>query len=72
MNDLIVATISMIVITAIFVNRVIYYTNKLSHDCNKHQLYFEDALIEWRGLFCEKCNRDISIEYYSEKKGQSA
>ena len=69
MNDLIVATIIMIVITAIFVNRVIYYTNKVSHNCNKHQLYFEDELS--RGLFCGKCNRDISIEYYSEKKGQS-
>ena len=68
--DLTAAIISMIVISAIFVAIVIHYTNKLSHNCNKHELYFEDKLS--RGTFCGKCNRDISIEYFSKKKGQSA
>jgi len=58
--------IIMIVISAIFVRGIIRY-NRNNHDCNKHELYFEDH--ESRGTFCSVCNRDISIEYYSEKKG---
>jgi hypothetical protein len=65
---MILPIIIMIAITAIFVNRVVHYTNKFAHDCNRHELYFEDELS--RGLFCSICNRNISIEYYSEKKGQ--
>jgi hypothetical protein len=57
----------MIVISAIFVRGIIRY-NRNNHDCNKHELYFEDH--DSRGTFCSACNRDISIEYYSEKKGQ--
>jgi hypothetical protein len=59
--------IIMIVISAIFVRGIIRY-NRNNHDCNKHELYFEDH--DSRGTFCSACNRDISIEYYSEKKGQ--
>jgi hypothetical protein len=59
--------IIMIVITAIFVTGTIRYIRE-NHNCNKHELYFEDH--ESRGTFCSVCNRDISIEYYSEKKGQ--
>lgn len=64
---MIVAILIMLTITAVFVNRVIHYTNKLAHDCNKHELYYEDDIS--RGTFCSICNRNISIEYYSEKKG---
>jgi len=59
--------IIMIVISAIFVRGIIRY-NRNNHNCNKHELYFEDH--DSRGTFCSVCNRDISIEYYSEKKGQ--
>jgi hypothetical protein len=59
--------IIMIVISAIFVRGIIRYS-KTGHNCDKHELYFEDH--ESRGTFCSVCNRDISIEYYSEKKGQ--
>jgi len=57
----------MIVISAIFVTGTIRYVRD-NHDCNKHELYFEDH--DSRGTFCSVCHRDISIEYYSEKKGQ--
>ena len=67
MNGWAIPSLIMVVMSAIFVRGVIRLTNRFSHDCNKHQLYFEDELS--RGLFCGKCNRDISIEYYSEKKG---
>ena len=63
---MILPIIIMIVISAIFVRGIIRY-NRNNHDCNKHELYFEDH--ESRGTFCSVCNRDISIEYYSEKKG---
>jgi hypothetical protein len=64
---MILPIIIMIVISAIFVRGIIRY-NRNNHDCNKHELYFEDH--DSRGTFCSVCNRDISIEYYSEKKGQ--
>jgi hypothetical protein len=59
--------IIMIVISAIFVRGIIRY-NRNNHDCNKHELYYEDH--DSRGTFCSICHHDISIEYYSEKKGQ--
>jgi hypothetical protein len=68
MNDWTIASLIMVIISAIFVRGVIRLTNKFSHDCNKHELYYEDH--DSRGLFCGICNRNISIEYYSEKKGQ--
>ena len=64
---MILPIIIMIVISAIFVRGIIRYS-KAGHNCNKHELYFEDH--ESRGTFCSVCNRDISTEYYSEKKGQ--
>jgi hypothetical protein len=64
---MILPIIIMIVISAIFVRGIIRY-NRNNHDCNKHELYYEDH--DSRGTFCSICHHDISIEYYSEKKGQ--
>lgn len=66
--DIIIPFLILIIISAIFVRGTIRYS-KASHNCNRHELYFEDH--DSRGTFCSVCNRDISIEYYSEKKGQS-
>jgi hypothetical protein len=65
---MIVAILIMVTITAIFVRGVIRLTNKIAHDCNKHELYYEDH--DSRGLFCGICNRNISIEYYPTNKGE--
>lgn len=64
---MIVAILIMLAITAVFVRGVIRLTNKLAHDCNKHELYYEDDIS--RGLFCGICQRNISIEYYPTNKG---
>jgi hypothetical protein len=68
MNDWIIASLIMVVMSAIFVRGVIRLTNKFSHDCNKHELYFEDH--DSRGTFCSICHTDISIEYYQTTKGE--
>jgi hypothetical protein len=39
------------------------YSNKSSHDCEKHQMYFEAD--DSRGLFCSVCNITLSEEFYS-------
>ena len=64
---MILPIIIMIVISGIFVRGIIRYS-KAGHNCNKHELYFEDH--DSRGTFCSKCNRDISIEYYPTTKGE--
>jgi hypothetical protein len=56
----------MIVISAIFVRGIIRYS-KNNHNCNRHQMYFEDETS--RGLVCGVCYTDISIEYYPTTKG---
>ena len=67
MNGWVIPSLIMIVMSAIFVRGVIRLTNRFSHDCNKHELYFEDH--DSRGTFCSICHTDISIEYYPTTKG---
>jgi hypothetical protein len=63
---MILPIIIMIVISAIFVRGIIRYS-KNNHNCNRHQMYFEDETS--RGLVCGVCYTDISIEYYPTTKG---
>jgi hypothetical protein len=64
---MILPIIIMILISGIFVRGIIRY-NRNNHDCNKHELYFEDH--DSRGTFCSVCHTDISIEYYPTTKGE--
>ena len=67
MNGWVIPSLIMVIMSAIFVRGVIRLTNRFSHNCNNHELYYEDH--DSRGTFCSICSRNISIEYYSEKKG---
>jgi hypothetical protein len=66
---MLIPLIIMIAITAMFVRGIVrYVSDGKPHNCNKYAMYFEDH--DSRGLFCNICNRDISIEYYSTNKGK--
>ena len=63
----------LILISAIFVRGIVRYVERLpgryvgrKHNCNKHELYFEDELS--RGTFCSVCNKTIDEEIFQVKK----
>ena len=63
----------LILISAIFVRGIVRYVERLpgryvgrKHNCNKHQLYFEDELS--RGTFCSVCNKTVDEEIFQVKK----
>ena len=61
--DIIIPLFILILISAIFVRGVTRYG---THNCNGHQLYFEDELS--RGTFCSVCNKTIDEEIFQVKK----
>ena len=71
--DIIIPLVILILISAIFVRGIVRYVERLpgryverKHNCNKHQLYFEDELS--RGTFCSVCNKTIDEEIFQVKK----
>ena len=63
----------LILISAIFVRGIVRYVERLpgryvgrKHNCNKHELYFEDELS--RGTFCSVCNKTIDEEIFQPKE----
>lgn len=38
------------------------HRNKSSHDCEEHQMYFQDH--ESRGVYCSVCNHVLAEEKY--------
>jgi len=55
----------LILISAIFVRGIVRYVAS-KHNCDHHQLYFEDELS--RGTFCSVCNKTIDEEIFKPKK----
>ena len=55
----------LILISAIFVRGIVRYVGK-KHNCNKHELYFEDELS--RGTFCSVCSKTIDEEIFQPKE----
>jgi len=55
----------LILISAIFVRGIVRYVAS-KHNCDHHQLYFEDELS--RGTFCSVCNKTIDEEFFKPKK----
>jgi hypothetical protein len=55
----------LILISAIFVRGIVRYVAG-SHNCDHHQLYFEDELS--RGTFCSVCNKTIDEEIFKPKE----
>ena len=63
----------LILISAIFVRGIVRYVERLpgryvgrKHNCNKHELYFEDELS--RGTFCSVCSKTIDEEIFQPKE----
>lgn len=68
--DIIIPLFILILISTIFVRGIVRYVEQLpgryvgrKHNCNKHQLYFEDELS--RGTFCSVCNKTIDQEFFN-------
>ena len=55
----------LILISTIFVRGIVRYVAS-KHNCDHHQLYFEDELS--RGTFCSVCNKTIDEEIFKPKK----
>ena len=71
--DIIMPLLILILISAIFVRGIIRYAERLpgryvgkKHNCNHHQLYFEDHTS--RGTYCSVCNKTIDEEFFHVKK----
>jgi len=71
--DIIMPLLILVLISAIFVRGIIRYAERLpgryvgkKHNCNHHQLYFEDELS--RGTFCSVCNKTIDEEIFKPKE----
>jgi hypothetical protein len=68
--DIIIPLFILALISTIFVRGIIRYAERLpgkyvgrKHNCNKHELYFEDELS--RGTFCGVCNKTIDEEFFN-------
>jgi len=68
--DIIIPLFILALISAIFVRGIIRYAERLpgryvgrKHNCNKHELYFEDELS--RGTFCGVCNKTVDEEFFN-------
>ena len=71
--DIIIPLFILALISTIFVRGIIRYAERLpgryvgrKHNCNKHELYFEDELS--RGTFCSVCNKTIDEEIFKPKE----
>ena len=70
--DIIIPLFILVLISAVFVRGIVRYAERLpgryvgrKHNCNKHELYFEDELS--RGTFCGVCNKTIDEEFFNLK-----
>jgi len=63
--DIIIPLFILILISAIFVRGIVRYVAS-KHNCDHHQLYFEDELS--RGTFCSVCNKTIDEEFFIPKE----